>query len=156
MKKFLVALAILGALPLAAQADEDAHFLQPDDYFVADEEFKAGWIRVYLAKMKTPPTKETKNEGEFIKVDGSEVWTKIYYKTRIATKDEVKVGQLMIALDVADDNSVYIAPTSKDEARDSSWFLAKIVDVSDAFKGYVKVSGGYKVKLDNIRIIEKK
>jgi hypothetical protein len=33
--------------------------------------------------------------------------------------------------------------------------MAKITDISDLFKGYVTVSGGYKVKINNLRAITK-
>ena len=137
-----------------AFADDDAHYIQADDYFIAKEVLKQGYINVFIAKMKTPATAQTKNEAEFLKVaDGGDMWTKIYWLTRIAAKDELKIGLLVIALDVAGEEDVYRAPESKDEARTAPWFMAKITDVSDMYKGYVTVSGGYKVSVAAIRVI---
>lgn len=140
-----------------AFADDDAHFIQADDYFISNDVLKQGYIRVELAKMKTPATAQTKNEAEFLKVaDGDELWTKNYWSTRIATKEELKIGLVVIALDVCGDQDVYRAPENKEEARTSPWFMAKITDVSDMYKGYVTVSGGYKVSLGNLRVIAAK
>jgi hypothetical protein len=34
-----------------------------------------------------------------------------------------------------------------------NWFMAKITDISDLYKGYVTVSGGYKVNPKNLRVL---
>ena len=151
----LVVSAVAFAFMLVpAFAEDDAHYIQADDFFIAKEAHKQGYINVFIAKMKTPATAQTKNEAEFLKVaDGGDMWTKIYWSTRIANKEELKIGLLIIALDVAGDEDVYRAPESKDEARTGPWFMAKITDVSDLYKGYVTVSGGYKVSVAGIRVI---
>jgi len=139
-------------------AEDDDHFIQPDDYFISNDDFKSqAWIRVTLAKMKTPPSAATKNEAEFMQVlDGKDIWTKYYWSTRIAGSEELKIGAVVIMLDQSGDEGVYRAPENKDEARQVSWFMAKITDMSDLYKGYVTVSGGYKVDPKAIRVIVKK
>ncbi len=139
-------------------AEDDDHFIQPDDYFISKEDFKSQpWIYVALAKMKTPPTATTKSEAEFMQVtDGKDVWTKYYWSTRIAASEELKIGTVVIMIDLPGDESIYRAPENKDEARQTSWFMAKITDMSDLYKGYVTVSGGYKVNPKAIRVIVKK
>jgi len=123
--------------------------------FITKEKFKPGWIYVSLATLKTAATPQAKNEAEFITIkDGEEIWTKFYYKTRIASKEELKIGLEVIACE-ASDEEIYRAPANKDEAMETNWFMAKITDVSDMFKGYVTVSGGYKIKLDNMRLVVK-
>lgn len=134
--------------------DDDAHFIQSDDYFISTEAFKPQYIRVELAKMKTPATPQTKNMAEFLNVmSGEETWTQYYWSTRIATKEEIKLGLLVIVFEVCGDNDVYRAPESKEEARTGPWFMAKVTDVSDMFRGFVTVSGGYKIALTNLRVI---
>jgi hypothetical protein len=159
--KLLVSTLILSFLSFAfistapLFADDDEHFIGADHYFIATEKLKQGWMYVTLATMKTPASAQSKNEAEFITVrDGAEVWTKFYYKTRIAKKEEIKIGLEVIMLEVEADG-VYRAPENKDEAFGNNWFMAKITDVSDIFKGYVTVSGGYKVKLENLRVVTK-
>jgi hypothetical protein len=155
MHGFLSSLMLVAfILIIPAYAAEDKHFIQADDYFISEEEFTTQeWIYVQLAKMKTPAKPETKGEAEFMKViDGNDVWTKFFWQTRIATTEDFKLGSIVILLELGGDNNVYRAPKTKDEARLGSWFMAKITDVSDLYKKYVTVSGGYKVSVDNMRV----
>ena len=147
-------LTLISTTPLFA--DDDDHFINSDHYFITKDKFTQGWIYVTLATLKTEATPQTKNEAEFITVrDGEEIWTKFYYKTRIAEKNEIKRGLEVIISETTDDE-IYRAPQDKDEALQNNWFMAKVTDISDVFKGYVTVSGGYKVKVDNLRVIVKK
>ncbi|MFB5652762.1 hypothetical protein ACE5IS_19135 [Leptospira wolffii] len=145
----------LSLFPLALFAEEDAHYIQPDDFFVSREEYKdQTYINVYIAKELTPasPTK-TKGEGEFLQVtDGKKLWTKNFYLTRIATDKDLKIGTNVIMFDMGTEDG-YRPPQSKDEARTGNWFLAKITDVSDMFKGIITVSGGYKIQKEAVRVI---
>ncbi len=141
--------------PLMAD-NEDEHYVQSDEYFIGYEKFALPWQYVYLSKVITPPTKQTKDEGQFMMVSsGQEIWTKFYYKTRKATEKEIKIGTQVIAFEAMDNESVYRAPESRDEMTSYNWFMAKITDVSDLYKGFVTVSGDYKVRLDNMRVIVK-
>jgi len=151
----LISVFAIGAVPVFAEEDE--HYIQPDDYFVSKDVFKdQDWIYVSLAKMKDAPKKETKGEANFMKiVDGKTIWTKNYWKTRIADKEELKIGTVVIVIDAVGDEDVYRVPESKEEARTNNWFMAKITDVSDLYKNYVTTSGGYKVNIEAIRVIDK-
>ncbi len=135
-------------------SDADAHHIQPSDYFISDREFpNQGWMYVHLAKVVTAPTAQTKYEGQFMKIhDGKEIWTKHYWKSRIASKAEIKIGAIVISFDDNVVDSIYKAPKKKDEARNGQWFMGKITDTTDLYKGYVTVAGGYKVDVNNIRI----
>ncbi|MBW0435012.1 hypothetical protein [Leptospira yasudae] len=143
----------IALLPSILFAEEDAHYIQPDDFFITKEEFKnQPWIHVHLAKQLTAPSSKTKNEAEFLQVhDGNKVWTKFFYATEIAKQSDLKIGNIVIMADLGTEDG-YRAPESKDEARTCSWFIAKITDVSDLYKGIVTVSGGYKIKVDAIRV----
>lgn len=134
---------------------DDLHYIQADDYFISNEPLaKRSWIYVTLAKMTTPPTAATKGEGEFFKVtDGNSTWTKHFWRTRIARPDELRLGAVMIMFEGNSQGSVYMAPKAKDGARKYHWFMARITDVSDLYKGYVTVSGGYKVSPKNLRVL---
>lgn len=157
VKIVLVSVVLLSfvAVSGALFAEEDDHYIQSDDYFISKEPYKTQpWIYVQLAKMKTPASAASKNEAEFMQVgDGSDVWTKNYWRTRIATKADLKLGAVVIVLDATGDGEVYRAPENKEEARTSSWFMAKITDLSDMYKGYLTVSGGYKVDPKAIRVV---
>lgn len=138
----------------APRSGEDAHFIQPDDYFVAEQELgDHTYIYVTLSKMITKPSTNTKDEGEFMGVrSGKNKWSGFFWNSRIAAKNELKLGMIIILYEDNSKNSVYQAPVKKDRARGGRWFMAKITDMSDMYKGYVTTSGNYKVGLNNIRI----
>lgn len=140
--------------PRVASA-EDNHFIQGDDYFIQRHGLEGHtWIYVELAKMVTNPGAHTKGEAEFMKVrDGKNYWTGHYWQTRIVSQSELRLGLPVIIFEGNHRNSIYSAPKSKDNARGHSWFMAKITDMSDTYKGYVTVSGNYKVSLDNMRVV---
>ncbi|HRY83993.1 MAG TPA: hypothetical protein P5533_05100 [Candidatus Cloacimonadota bacterium] len=133
----------------------DAHFIQPDDYFVTDELLgDREWIYVELAKMITPATPETKNQAQFLMIQGgSTAWKKYWMRTRIATNADITLGKQVIIYEGNSQNDIYLPPTSNQSTRTENWFLARIVDSSETFRGYVMVGGGYKVALNNLRVV---
>jgi hypothetical protein len=140
----------------SGESTGDEHYVDADIVFVSKDAFKGtGWMYVKAAKEVTPPSSKTKNEGQYMVIDnGDEIWTKNHWKTRIAAEKELKIGLVIIAFD-DNDGGVYVAPESKDKAINDNWFMAKITDMSDKYRGYVTVSGGYKVSLENIRVAVK-
>lgn len=132
----------------------DMHYIQSDDYFISENGFDSGWIRVDLAKMIQAPASATRNEGKFMVVlDGREVWTSHYWKTRPAQASDLKLGTVIVAFDYTD-NDIYVRPENQELARTDNWFMAKITDTSTLYQNVVMVSGGYRVKTDNLRVIE--
>jgi hypothetical protein len=134
----------------------DGHHIDSDIIYISKEPFKgSGWIYVKTAKTVTPASAKTKNEGLYMTTsDGDEIWTKHFWKTRIASEKELKTGLIVIAFERSEDD-VYVSPENKSQAISDNWFMAKITDMSDRHKGYVTVSGGYKISLENIRIAVK-
>ncbi len=158
MPRILITIAIVMCfiMPCFVLALDDVHFIQDDDYFISKEPYKQGWIYVELAKMIEPAKPETKNEAQFMTIrEGEELWTKHFWKTRVANVSECKVGTVVICFNDNVKDDVYHAPDEKNNARNGSWFMAKVTDTSDLYKGYVTVSGGYKVHKENLRIIIK-
>lgn len=143
------------APPPRPQMGDDSHFIQPDDYFIQRHGLDGHtWIWVELAKMVNTPGASTKGEAEFMKVrDGKNYWTRHYWQTRIASQSELRLGLTVIAFNDHHREAGYDAPDRKDRARGGSWFMARITDMSDMYKGYVTVSGNYKVTLRNLRVI---
>ncbi len=137
----------------SGESTGDAHYVDSDVVFVSKEPFKgSGWIYVQASKVVTPPSAKTKNEGEYMIIsDGSQIWTKYVWKTRIAAEKELKIGLIIIAFERTDGDINY-SPENKSQALANNWFMAKITDISDKHKGYVTVSGGYKINLDNMRV----
>lgn len=139
----------------APATGEDDHYIQQDDIFIAERPLgSSAWIYVQLAKMTTAPSSQTKDEGEFFRVtDGTSHWTRHYWKTRIVRPNEIKLGTVVIIFEGRSSKGVYQAPDKKSSARSHNWFMAKITDTSDLYKGYITVSGGYKVSPNNLRVI---
>lgn len=130
----------------------DAHFIEDDYIFIAKEPYKSGWIHVYVTKLVTPATKETKGEAQFMMIlNGEEVWSKYFWKTRVATESDLKVGKVVIASEAHNNEGVYYGPEEKSETYES-WFMSKITDMSEKHKGYVTLAGNYKVSLDALRV----
>lgn len=114
------------------------------------------WVYVKLGKLTTPPSPETKNQAEFMNAaSGRKEWAKWWAQTRIATQADLVLGKEVIMFDMTGDSDVYVKPSSTQEARNTSWFLARITDTSELFKGYVLVSGGYKIDKNSMRVIVK-
>ncbi|GEM_PF-1343656 len=141
--------------PPPPQMGDDSHFIQGDDYFIQRHGLAdRTWIYVELAKMVTLPNSGTKGEAEFMKIkDGRNYWTGHYWKTRIASQSELRLGLHVILFEGNHRGGIYNPPERKDRARGSSWFMARITDMSDIYKGYITVSGNYKINPRNIRVI---
>lgn len=135
---------------------QDSHFLTREEYFIGDGELgNKEWIGVGVAKLITPASASTNNQAEFIRTQsGATVWTPYYFKTRIAAKEELLPGTMVICLDTAE-GGIYRAPKDNAEARSAAWWLSRITDNSEIFKGYVIVGANYKVALNAIRIVVK-
>ena len=130
----------------------DAHFFEDDYLLIATEQYKSGWIRVITGKMVEPASKATKGEAKLMYIsNGDEVWSKYFYNTRVATKSDLKVGKILFASDVNNEDGVYMGPENKSDTYDS-WFMTKITDMSDIHKGYVTVAGNYKVSINALRV----
>ncbi len=135
-------------------AGEDKHFVQDDDYFIAanEELGDAGWVDLQIGKMITPVGPKTKNEAQFLQIaDGEKVWTRNFFKTRIAKKEEIKIGAYIVFPNLPEEDG-YRSPEDKAEARRASWAMAVVTDVSDLFKNQVGIPDGRKVRLDAARV----
>jgi hypothetical protein len=153
LKNLIFIIIALTALSLSAQILDD-HYIQPDDYFISDRPLEGhSWIRINVAKMIEAPGPNTNGEAKFLRVhDGKEIWTRNFWKSRIAAESEIKLGAVAIMFDYSS-GDIYIPPKQRDDARTHNWFMAKITDTSTLYKGHVLVSGGYNVSKKNIRLI---
>lgn len=130
---------------------EDEHHLVAEDWFIGESPYQSGWMYVRLAKQLTSPSEGTKGEGEFMNIDGSKIWTKYYYRTRPAAKDDIKLGVVVIVPEKSDEG-VYVPPVDRDESRQIGWFMGTVTDLTDMFKNEVAV-GEYKVRPEALRVI---
>jgi hypothetical protein len=52
-------------------------------------------------------------------------------------------------------DDIYMPPDSKESSRGGSWFLGKITDLTDLYKGFVTIAGNYKLSPKNLRVLVK-
>lgn len=135
-----------GAQPVAAAGPaygpgDDRQWFQPDDFLISDRPYQSGWIYVKLAKMRQAPSPQTKNEALFFSLtESKDLWTQHFWRSRPAEQPDLVIGAQIICFEGnGDSNGVYQAPRDKDSARTSSWFMSRITDLSDLFKGAVGV-----------------
>jgi hypothetical protein len=142
---------------LTAPGPEDAHFLKPEHWMVGNDPLPtSNYTTVRAALAIQPPSPQTKNEGEFLlTTNGERVWSPHAWRTRLATPADIKLGAYVVALDTTNDHSVYRAPSSREETLQYNWFVAKITDTSESYKGVVTVSGGYRVAVNALRVLVK-
>lgn len=133
---------------------EDAQFIQTDDFFVSEIPLEdQEYIYVNTAKMLTAPNADSNGKAEFkLSRDDAVIWTEYYLKTRLAKKEDLKVGKQVIFFRTVDDNGHFRAPLDTEEAHSGDWLLSRIEDVSALSQNIVTVSGGYTVNRDNIRV----
>lgn len=136
----------------AACARPEDHCLEPGEVLVADAPFESGWVRAELATAAGAP--DASGETPYtMAADGATVTKRYAFPTHRAAGDEVVVGALVAALDVADDEGVYRAPRTRAEAT-GRWFVSRIVSVDPVDQGHVIVSGGYLVATDALRRVD--
>ena len=134
---------------------EDKHYIQTDDFFVSEIPLTdQHYVYVGVAKMIVAPSEESNQQAKFkLTRSDSVIWTQHYHKTRIASKDDLKVGKEVIFFRGTDAEGNYRAPLDADEAHNGDWRLSKIQDLGSLSQGIVTVSGGDRIKRDNIRVI---
>ncbi|MBI3398749.1 MAG: hypothetical protein HY026_05910 [Deltaproteobacteria bacterium] len=124
----------------AVQAAEDKHWIQPDDYFISERPYEHGWIYISLAKMKQPSTAKTKGEAQFFRLhDSKDLWAKYFWKTRPSEEADIQIGALVICFEGNNRDNIYHAPENKNSARTANWFMGRVTDTSDLYKGAVRI-----------------
>ncbi len=150
----LVAGAV-GAVPALAQR-RDAHYLLPEEYFVAEQAYNGGILGVMIARQVSPPGAD--NEALFMAVAGprpagQRFRSRHFWRTRVAAARELEVGKVVFCLDLANDDNVYRAPENRDEALQGGWWMGTITDVSDLqSQGEVRV-GERRASLNCLRVV---
>ncbi len=132
----------------------DAHFVVVNDYFIMEQPLvDQTYVYSAIARMEMPPSPATNNRGKFRRLlDNQLVWTEHYSKTRIAKSSDLVEDNQIFFLNVVDGEGVYRAPQSISESQSSWWYQAKVTDTSQKHKGFLTVSGGFRVHLNAIRV----
>jgi hypothetical protein len=132
--------------------DLDQHFVSRDHWLVSTNAPRGQWSYVELAAPIRTPSAETQGQGHFITTrNGTALWTPNAWHTRPATAADLREGMRVFMVHRAA-NNVYRAPNSHAEALNRRWWTATVTDTSELFRDVVKVSGGYTVSVDAIRI----
>ncbi len=143
----------------SGRATGDDHYVDEDVVFVSANPFSgSGYIWISPATVMKAPSAETKNEGQYMIIQsGEEMWTKNAWKTVIASESDLKVGMVVVFFAGREVDDVRQPPEDKEQAQaQHGWVMAKITDMSNKYRGYLTLSGGWKVAMEDFRIIVKK
>lgn len=136
------------------EGDPEDHFLGHGDLFAGYAAYSQGTAYVEPVIEIAPPGDTGKGTFKQVRT-GTHMETEHFWKTHKATKDELKVGVIALMDETKDDQGIYSAPGTVEQAYDGRWWMARIVSVKPLeSKGYVWVAGGYKVAPDAIRLLE--
>lgn len=144
-------------------SEHDGHYIPLEAYFISiplDTNFigidlMAGrdWIYVSPALKESSSFLPNKSKENFIQLsDGKHVWTKFFWKSRIAVKDDLKIGTIVISMEKWG-GEYYVQPDSYEQSSHYLWCMARIIDTNNIDNGYVTVSGPSKVGIKNLRVI---
>lgn len=136
------------------QGKEDAHFLASEHWFVGRGPLPER-NHVYLdpAVPAKPDAPMAGGEGRFVLTDsGAILLTAHAWQTRMATRADLKKGQLVIAPNIKQ-GKTYRAPKTRAEALSTRWWAVKILDTKNLGSGTVTVEGPYEVATDALRIV---
>lgn len=128
---------------------EDAHWFQADDYLVSDKKYEHQKMDTSVAKMTGAPADGTKGEAHFLYATGEDKWTAAFYKTRIATRADLRVGAIAFCYAPWYGGE---APKDKKSARNGGWRMAAITDNADLYKGRVTI-GGESCTMGAVRVL---
>lgn len=91
----------------------------------------------HLARVMTPSSPATKGEAEVLFIEsGDKKWVKFVIPSHKASDAEMKVGKMVFASYAADDKDV-----DQDKYRKTAYFLKRITNTDELFKGMVEVEG---------------
>ncbi len=135
----------------------DLHYIEDDDFFVSEVALGDNpFMIVKTAKLINPPTQASKMQGQFMLTgEGTQIWTKNYFSTKIGKLAALKPGSVVIYFESKGDDGIMRGPQTDEEKRTGVWIMAKVVDLTKAPEGYIVLSNENKVGLGNIRVITK-
>jgi len=92
-----------------------------------------------IAKNLTPPSADTKDEGEFLFVErGSTIWSKWYFDTYIPDKDELELGMEVF---FCGSGRAHFSPLTTSSYREATWYVGRLTDLDELFKDIVYING---------------
>jgi hypothetical protein len=139
---------------IPTEGDPEDHFLGHGNLFAGFDAYSQGSLYLEAVKQISPPGSTGKGLYKQVRT-GNQIETQFAWTTHKAKPEEIQVGVVALISDRKDDQGMYVAPTTVEQAYDYRWWAARIVSlVALESKGYVWVAGGYKVAPDAVRILE--
>jgi hypothetical protein len=158
MKRYITSLMLLGfALSLVSCAEVEKmgvgrlpKKVPPPSTVIAGDGFKEGEVlcaiyenrdllenTYYVAKVVTPASPQTRNQAEVIFVhNGKQMWTKFVIPSHKATKEEIKLGTIVLSHVWASGEDI-----SAESYRKQYWQFGRVSSTDELFKGVVEVKG---------------
>jgi hypothetical protein len=158
MKRFITSFMLVGfALGLASCAEVEKmgvgrlpRKVSPPSTVIAGDGFKEGEVlcaihegrdllenTYYVAKVVNPASPQTRNQAEVIFVhNGKQMWTKYVIPSHKATKEEIKLGTIVLRHVWASGEDI-----SAESYRKQYWQFGRVSSTDDLFKGVVEVKG---------------
>lgn len=132
----------------------DAHYVVVNDYLIMEQPLvDQTYVYSAIARMEMAPSPATNDRGKFRRLlDDQMVWTEHYAKTRIAKSADLVEENEIFFLNIVDDEGIYRAPQSLSESQSNWWYKARVTDISEKHRGFLTVSGGFRVHLNAIRV----
>jgi len=133
----------------------DEHFLSTDHWIVSNRGGlpESGYIYASVAAPAQLPSPETQGQGHFIRTsDGAVVWTEHAWRTRKATKEDLRPG-MNVVIFYQKRGGTYVGPESRAKALGSRWWITQITDTSTLFRNTVSLAGGYTADVSALRVI---
>jgi hypothetical protein len=133
---------------------EDAHYLRDDHWIVSNQPLPKGRTgHAQVAVAIQPPA--AGRDGQFFElVTGTVLWSGNAWRTRVATEADLTVGTYVFAINRYHTRGgvLYRPPENRPEALSHGWWMGRIVDTSEVYKGVVEVAGGRKVQVAALRV----
>jgi protein kinase-like protein len=127
------------ARPGADPVTEDAMWFQSDDYLISAQPYRGERLdMLWVAKPLTPPPSPGA-AAPFLDVNGEELTTEHYWRTRIATPADLTLGARAFCR-VDSYLRTTAVPKEREESRTRPWMLGRVTDGSRLAAGEVSIA----------------
>jgi hypothetical protein len=135
----------------------DNQFMPRDVYFISDSAWEKDQETLVIpAKMMNPISPKQGEEADFVTLaDSKPMSAKYWYKTKIASGKDIIPEEPVLFFGMKSESGFYMSPLDKEEAIKGKWFVAMVKGIKTWEKGYITLSDGNQVYIDNLRVIVK-
>jgi len=139
---------------LNVASDVDKHFLSSSHYHIAKKPLpEKGYDLIHVGLAIAPPAATRQGEGHYYNAKtGRPLWTAHAWLSRPATQQDLTVGRHVIYASKRK-GGLHVPVASRQESLHQQWYVAKLVDTSQLYKGVVTTSQGHDVSLEALRVL---